>query len=89
MYNMARMKELYEDVREMFDQGMSDDAIAYATGQPIEFIRGFTQQFEDEFDDLEYFPDGVSDPDYVITGCDPCEYDEVAAEDFAADEIEY
>ena len=45
---MARMKELYEDVREMFEQGMSDDAIAYATGQPIELIQDCTAQFIDE-----------------------------------------
>jgi hypothetical protein len=29
------------------------------------------------FDDFDYFPDGVSDPDYVVTGCDPAEYEEV------------
>jgi hypothetical protein len=86
---MSEMKRLLEEVREMFDQGMSDDAIAYATGQPVEFIREATQQFEEEFDDLEYFPDGVSDPDYVVTGCDPCDFDQVAADDFSFDEIEY
>ena len=74
---MARMKELYEDVREMFEQGMSDAAIAYATGQPIELIQDCTAQFEDDIDDFDYFPDGVSDPDYVVTGCDPAEYEEV------------
>ena len=48
MYNMARMKELYEDVREMFEQGLSDADIAYATGQPIELIQDCTAQFIDE-----------------------------------------
>ena len=86
---MGRMSELYGDIRELFDQGLSDEAIATATGLPMSMVRDCTQQFEEEFDDLEYFPDGVSDPDYVITGCDPVEYDEVAAADFAADEIEY
>jgi hypothetical protein len=52
---MARMKELYEDVREMFEQGLSDEAIAYATGQPIELIQDCTAQFYDELDELEGF----------------------------------
>jgi hypothetical protein len=55
MYNMARMKELYEDVREMFEQGLSDAAIAYATGQPIELIQDCTAQFEDELDEEQGF----------------------------------
>jgi len=29
-----------------------------------------------DYDDFDYFPDGVSCPDYVITGCDPAEYAE-------------
>jgi len=45
---MARMKELYEDVKEMFEQGLSDADIAYATGQPIELIQDCTAQFIDE-----------------------------------------
>jgi len=52
---MARMKELYEDVREMFEQGLSDAAIAYATGQPIELIQDCTAQFEDELDEEQGF----------------------------------
>jgi hypothetical protein len=49
------MKELYEDVREMFEQGLSDAAIAYATGQPIELIQDCTAQFEDELDEEQGF----------------------------------
>jgi len=52
---MARMKELYEDVREMFEQGLSDAAIAYATGQPIELIQDCTAQFEDDMDEEQGF----------------------------------
>jgi len=52
---MARMKELYEDIREMFDQGLSDAAIAYATGQPIELIQDCTAQFEDDMDEEQGF----------------------------------
>ena len=71
---MGRMSDLYGDVRELFDQGLNDEAIAVALGVDIALVRDCTVQFEEEFDDLVYFPDGVSDPDYVVTGCEPAEY---------------
>ena len=61
---MARMKELYEDVREMFEQGLSDAAIAYATGQPIELIQDCTAQFEDELDEEGFDIDLVAAEDF-------------------------
>ena len=64
---MARMKELYEDVREMFEQGLSDAAIAYATGQPIELIQDCTAQFEDELDEEQGFDfDQVAADDFAF-----------------------
>jgi hypothetical protein len=67
------MSELYGDIRELFEQGLSNEAIATVTGVPISMVRDCTELF----DDFDYFPDGVSDPDYVVTGCDPAEYEEV------------
>ena len=61
---MARMKELYEDVREMFEQGLSDASIAYATGQPIELIQDCTRQFEDDMDEEGFDIDLVAAEDF-------------------------
>jgi hypothetical protein len=58
------MKELYEDVREMFEQGLSDAAIACATGQPIELIQDCTAQFEDELDEEDFDIDLVAAEDF-------------------------
>jgi len=69
---MARMKELYEDIRELFEQGLSDVEIATVTGMPLTMISDCVEQFIDEEDELEGF-----------------EFDELAAEDFSFDEIEY
>ena len=63
---MARMKELYEDVREMFEQGMSDAAIAYATGQPIELIQDCTAQFIDEDFEEDFDIDLVAAADFAF-----------------------
>ena len=69
---MGRMSELYGDIKELFDQGLSDEAIAIVTGMPITMVSDCTEQFYDELDEEEGF-----------------EFDEVAAEDFAFDEVEY
>jgi len=69
---MARMKELYEDIRELFEQGLSELEIATVTGMPLTMISDCVEQFIDEEDELEGF-----------------DFDDVAAEDFAFDEIEY
>jgi hypothetical protein len=45
------MSELYGDIRELFDQGLSDEAIATVTGVPISMVRDCTEQFEEELDD--------------------------------------
>jgi len=45
---MARMKELYEDVREMFEQGLSELEIATVTGMPLTMISDCVKQFIDE-----------------------------------------
>jgi hypothetical protein len=70
---MGRMSELYGDVRELFEQGLNDVEIATVTGLPITMVSDCTEQFYDELDELE--------GDY--------DFDEVAAADFAFDEIEY
>ena len=69
---MGRMSELYGDIKELFDQGLSDEAIAIVTGMPITMVSDCTEQFYDELDEEEGF-----------------EFDEVAAADFAFDEVEY
>jgi hypothetical protein len=69
---MGRMSELYGDIKELFDQGLSDEAIAIVTGMPITMVSDCTEQFYDELDEEEGF-----------------DFDEVAAEDFSFDEIEY
>jgi len=66
------MKELYEDIRELFEQGLSELEIATVTGMPLTMISDCVEQFIDEEDELEGF-----------------DFDDVAAEDFAFDEIEY
>lgn len=43
---MGRMSELYGDIRELFDQGLSDEQIAIATGMPITMVSDCTAQFE-------------------------------------------
>ena len=70
---MGRMSELYGDVRELFEQGLNDVEIATVTGLPVTMVRDCLELFEEDFD---YFPDGVSSPDYVVTGCEPAEYSE-------------
>jgi hypothetical protein len=52
---MARMKELYEDIREMFEQGLSELEIATVTGMPLTMISDCVEQFIDEEDELEGF----------------------------------
>jgi hypothetical protein len=66
------MSELYGDIRELFDQGLSDEQIAVVTGLPITMVSDCTAQFYDELDEEE----GVYD------------FDEVAAADFAFEEQE-
>jgi len=52
---MGRMSELYGDIKELFDQGLSDEAIAIVTGMPITMVSDCTEQFYDELDEEEGF----------------------------------
>ena len=47
---MGRMSELYGDIRELFDQGLNDEAIAVALGVDIELVSDCTVQFEEDFE---------------------------------------
>jgi hypothetical protein len=62
---MARMKELYEDIRELFEQGLSELEIATVTGMPLTMINDCVEQFIDEEDELEGFEfDDVAAADF-------------------------
>jgi len=52
---MGRMSELYGDIKELFDQGLSDEQIAIVTGMPITMVSDCTEQFYDELDEEEGF----------------------------------
>ena len=52
---MARMKELYEDIRELFEQGLSELEIATVTGMPLTMISDCVEQFIEEQDEEEGF----------------------------------
>jgi hypothetical protein len=60
---MARMKELYEDIREMFEQGLSDVEIATVTGMPLTMISDCVEQFIDE-DEEDFDIDLVAADDF-------------------------
>jgi len=63
---MARMKELYEDIRELFEQGLSELEIATVTGMPLTMISDCVEQFIDEEDELEGFDfDEVATADFA------------------------
>jgi len=68
---MARMKELYEDIRELFEQGLSDVEIATVTGMPLTMISDCVEQFIAEEDEEGF------------------DFDQLATDDFAFDEVEY
>ena len=52
---MGRMSELYGDIKELFDQGLSDEQIAIVTGMPITMVSDCTEQFYDELDEEDGF----------------------------------
>ena len=61
---MARMKELYEDIRELFEQGLSDVEIATVTGMPLTMISDCVEQFIDEEDEEGFDIDLVAAADF-------------------------
>jgi len=60
---MARMKELYEDIRELFEQGLSELEIATVTGMPLTMISDCVEQFIDE-DEEDFDIDLVAAEDF-------------------------
>ena len=48
---MGRMSELYGDIKELFDQGLSNEAIATVTGVPISMVRDCTELFDEDFEE--------------------------------------
>ena len=63
---MARMKELYEDIRELFEQGLSDVEIATVTGMPLTMISDCVEQFIDEEDEEGFDIDLVAAADFAF-----------------------
>jgi len=64
---MGRMSELYGDIKELFDQGLSDEQIAIVTGMPITMVSDCTEQFYDELDEEEGFEfDEVAAADFAF-----------------------
>ena len=61
---MARMKELYEDIRELFEQGLSELEIATVTGMPLTMISDCVEQFIDEEDEEGFDIDLVAAADF-------------------------
>jgi len=60
---MARMKELYEDIKELFEQGLSELEIATVTGMPLTMISDCVEQFIDE-DEEDFDIDLVAAEDF-------------------------
>jgi hypothetical protein len=58
------MKELYEDIRELFEQGLSDVEIATVTGMPLTMISDCVEQFIDEEDEEGFDIDLVAAADF-------------------------
>jgi len=63
---MARMKELYEDIRELFEQGLSELEIATVTGMPLTMISDCVEQFIDEEDEEGFDIDLVAAEDFAF-----------------------
>jgi len=64
---MGRMSELYGDIKELFDQGLSDEQIAVVTGLPITMVSDCTEQFYDELDEEQGFEfDEVAAEDFAF-----------------------
>jgi hypothetical protein len=58
------MKELYEDIRELFEQGLSELEIATVTGMPLTMISDCVEQFIDEEDEEDFDIDLVAAEDF-------------------------
>lgn len=64
---MGRMSELYEDVRELFEQGLCDEDIADSLGVDIELVSDCTAQLYDESDEEgDYDFDEVAAADFAF-----------------------